>query len=452
MRPVSLRWKIQRWHTLLLAVVTTTLLLNFYIYERRARVRRLDAALTRGVVEILPRFAEPALLPGATAVADPRPEERRERDGYYIVVWAPSGEVTYRSPQAPDAVPWPDRRGPVWLARWNGGNREVIEVHPSGHALLVGMSAEQVRKEMRGFALTLVGIGAGVMLLGVAGGSWISRRAVRPIEEISAVATQIAAGEHAKRITPPANAATELRELAMVLNQTFDRLAAAHAEQVRFTADASHELATPVSIIVSQLQVALEQPRTPERYVQTLEACLRAGGRMRKLIRDLLDLAAYDAGQAMPRLVECDLAEVVRESLEFVAPLAEERGATIAERLESVRARVDPFGISQAVINLLTNALRHNAPGVRAEVSLRAEGERAVIVVRDFGAGISGEALPHLFARFYRVDRARRRDAGGSGLGLAITRAIIEAHDGEIVAANVNPGAAFTITLPMRCG
>src|SRR5204863_3265733 len=132
--------------------------------------------------------------------------------------------------------------------------------------------------------------------LGLAGGWWIATRAIQPIADISATATKIAAGDLSQRISA-ADAENELGRLASVLNSTFARLEAAFAQQARFTADASHELRTPVSVILTQTQTALSRPRTEAEYREALEACQRAAQRMRKLTNSLLELARLDAGQ-----------------------------------------------------------------------------------------------------------------------------------------------------------
>ena len=163
-----------------------------------------------------------------------------------------------------------------------------------------------------------------------------------------------------------------------------------------------------------------------------------------------LDLAAYDSGRTAPRRVECDLAELARESLALVATLAESHQAVLVENLESIPARVDPLGLGQVLVNLLANAVLHNAPGVRVTLSLRRDGADAVFTAEDNGRGIPPESLSRIFDRFYRADPARSRDSGGSGLGLAIALQIVRLHDGELTAANrPSGGACFTLRLPL---
>ena len=149
-----------------------------------------------------------------------------------------------------------------------------------------------------------------MLLLGLAGGWWVATRAIRPIEAISATAVKIAGGDLSQRINA-ADTESELGRLAGVLNSTFARLEAAFAQQARFTSDASHELRTPVSVILSQTQTALSRERTSSEYREALEACQRAARRMRKLTESLLELARLDAGQEPMKRERFDLSRIV---------------------------------------------------------------------------------------------------------------------------------------------
>ena len=456
----SLRWQIQLWHAGLLVVLVSAVLVAFYGYETRARIARIDAELTGPLISLLPRYvrlpgrpprdAGPDARPPGAPSLDPGVEKNLEASGHYIHVTRSDGTTGYVSPGAPEVPPVDTAARGSMFGRWNGAHRELVSLSPRGDVIILALRDTRIAADLRAFILRLVLLGAVVIAAGLLGGYVIAHRAIRTIRTIGASARRIAEGHWDERI-PPGQAPVEFEQLRTVLNTTFERLAAAYDQQRRFTADASHELGTPVAIITAKTQHALARPRSPEDYVEALSACRRAGERMRALTRDLLDLAAYDSGSAAPRRVECDLAEVAREALALVAPLAEERQATLVERLDSVAARVDPLGLSQVLVNFLNNALRHNAPGVRVELAVRREGDTAVLSVSDQGRGIPPEALPHVFERFYRADQARARDTGGNGLGLAITKKIVELHQGEVTAANQpGGGAVFTVRLPLH--
>ena len=455
MLPRSLRWQIQLWHAALLVALVSVVLVFFYGYERQARVTRLDAELTGPLIALLPRHLR---LPGRNPPGaydeetDNALEVSLESTGHYILIFGPDGRTVYASPNAPDSVPGvdPAQKGGAMQGRWNGGHRELINKSPRGDIVILARNSTALAADLRAFTLKLAGLGVGVVALGLVGGHFIARRATGQLRAIGEAARRVAAGGWHERI-PGGSAPAEIEELRGVLNDSFDRIADAYERQRRFTADASHELGTPVAIILGKTQHTLSRPRSPEDYVAALAACQRAGERMKALNRQLLDLASCDASTTPARRVECDLAELAREAAAQVATHAAERQARIEERLESIPARVDPLGLGQVLINLLNNALAHNKPGVRVTLSLRRENDHAVFSVGDDGAGIPEAALPHLFERFYRADSARTHDKRGAGLGLSIVQEIVRLHEGAISAANQpGGGALFTVRLPLK--
>jgi len=317
---------------------------------------------------------------------------------------------------------------------------------PPGEIVLVGRSIAPELKDLRLIALTLAAVGGGVLLLGLAGGWWIANRAMQPIQDISATAVKISAGDLSQRIST-GETESELGQLASVLNSTFARLEAAFAQQQQFTSDAAHELRTPVSVMLTQTQGTLNRERSAPEYRETLEACQRAAQRMRRLIESLLALARLDAGQETMKHLNFDLAKTVTDCVESVQPLADERAVKIQSELATVECVGDPERLAQVVTNLLSNAILHNQPGGEVQVKLTAQAGLALFTVSDNGPGISAEDLPHVFERFYRADKSR--STGGNGLGLSISKAIVEAHGGTIeVASETGAGTTFFVRLP----
>jgi heavy metal sensor kinase len=302
---------------------------------------------------------------------------------------------------------------------------------------------------MHRLAVWLFAAGAGVLALGLAGGWGLASRAIRPIEDISATAMKIAGGDLSQRINAADND-SELGRLAAVLNSTFARLESAFAHQSRFTADASHELRTPVSVILSQTQTALSRDRSSAEYREALEACQRAAQRMRSLTQALLELARLDAGQEPMKREPFDLARVARESMELVRPLAAERSIDLRADLPATECLGDAERIGQVATNLLTNAIQFNHDCGQVRIGVHSSNGSVRLMVTDTGAGIPAEDLPHIFERFYQVDRSRARK-GGSGLGLAICKAIVDAQGGAIeVTSQPGAGSTFTLSLPGR--
>ena len=355
--------------------------------------------------------------------------------------------------EAPAGAP-PDSRakGPGSLPmRTIGDFRETLQSLPSGEQILVGCTVLPELKELHRAKLTLTGVGLLILLVGLAGGWWFVSRALRPIQDISATAVKISSGDLSQRINV-AEAESELGQLAAVLNSTFARLETAFAQQKQFASDAAHELRTPVSVILTQTQMALGRDRDAAGYKQTVEACQRAAQRMRKLIESLLELARFDAGQEVLKRLPFDLANTVKDSIDLVQTLAEERHVKIISELSPLPITGDSERIAQVVTNLLTNAIQYNKPDGEVRVQLESQGNLAVLTIADTGKGIAPEDLPRVFERFYRADKSRT-GAGNSGLGLSICKAIVEAHGGAIEATSVSStGTTFAVRLPINVG
>ncbi len=496
----SIRWRIQAWHGFLLTCLVAGLVVGFYGYEYRQRFERIDAQLHELAVPLLPKLIPPGVRgpgrrpaelprqglppddfgppgmprrppPGGEGLVDPRnpepleapPSERRgegqfedqqhalgllKGGEFYYIAWSPERTVTSKSAAAPANIPRPGMSVPTGL-RTRGEFRELVEQVPNGYCIVIGTSTARTQLELGRLALWLGLVGVGVVVLGLAGGWRLASRAIRPIREISAAADRIAGGNLSNRINV-SETESELGQLAVVLNRTFERLEKAFEQQVRFTADASHELRTPISVILTQVQLAASRERSADYYRNTLAACERAAERMGSLVNSLLELARMDSGEFELAREECDLARVAREALELVTPLAQQRRATLKESIEPMVICGDAQRLGQVCINLLTNAIQHNPEGTEISLELKRNGAEAILRVADNGVGIPAEAMPHLFERFFRVDQSRSGSKGNSGLGLAISKAIVEAHGGSIRAERrAEGGTEFIIELPL---
>jgi heavy metal sensor kinase len=317
---------------------------------------------------------------------------------------------------------------------------DVLLAGPENTTLLVRGSIQGVTNELRRLIWRLAGAGAGIVAIGLLGGWAISKLAIRPIGRMSELAGSISATHLGGRINPRM-VPSELTQLAMVLNGTFQRLEQAFAQQARFTADASHELRTPLTVVLTNSELALSRERSPEEYRSTLEKCFSAAVRMKSLVESLLLLSHADVGELSLRPVQMDLSDVARENVNLLT--------TLAGQLQSATLIGDPFRIGQVLANLLSNAIRYNRDGGSITVTTEVLLGDAVLSVADTGAGISVEDQQQVFNRFFRADKARSRVAGGSGLGLAICKSIVEAHGGSIeVTSELGVGTTFLVRLP----
>jgi len=319
----------------------------------------------------------------------------------------------------------------------------------AGECIIVGRDIRDEVAAIHRFGWTLGTAGGLVFLLALGGGWVVSTRALRPLAEIGAAATKIAGGDLGQRIATD-DTRSELGVLIRVLNDTFARLEASFARQVQFTADASHELRTPISVVLTHTQSALARERPADEYRDSLAACQRAAQRMRRLTESLLVLARLDSGEATAKFASCDLERIASDAIDLMRPLAAQQNVSLDAELTPTPCTGNGEQLGQVVTNLVSNAISYNRPGGSVRVRVSTESKVAVLSVTDSGQGIAPEDLPHIFERFYRADRARVSMAGCSGLGLAITRAIVAAHGGTIeVASEPGQGSTFTVRLPL---
>ena len=443
----SLRWRIQIWHGLLLVAVLTGFGWTAYRLARDSRLHRTDEDLQHRLSGTADSFRPPRREGPGRGPAPPPSEPLRA--GEYEMAWGPGGAVLLRSDSGPADVPKPTRpefaqRPP---ARTRGEYREWFLTTPPGDVILVGRSMAADFADLRRLAWLLSGTAGVVLVLGLGGGWWLASGAIQPLGAITDTAGRIAAGNLWDRIDV-ADTDTELGHLASILNATFSRLEEVFAQQAQFTADAAHELRTPVSIVISQAQLGLRGERTAPEYREMLDACLRAARRMQKLIDSLLELARFDAGGVTLQRRSCDLADLARESAELFRAGAQERGVALALELAPAPCEADTDRLAQVVTNLLANALEHTPAGGCIALRTGAERDAAVLSVADTGPGIAPADVPRIFDRFYRADLSRTRRTGGAGLGLAICKTIAEAHGGALeVTSELGKGSAFTLRL-----
>ncbi len=289
---------------------------------------------------------------------------------------------------------------------------------------------------------TLLAAGAGVLVA-----LWLARRIEKPVSELTQAARAITGGQPAPQV--PVRGSDEIAELGRAFNRMAAQLAEDEARRRRLFAGIAHELRTPLAVVQGTLEGILDHviEPAPERIAGLHSQILL----LRRLITDLRDLSLAQAGHLQLHLTATDVAAVVRETAEALAPLFEERGVALTvtgpDRLPPVQA--DPDRLRQVAQNLLENAVRHTPAGGAVRVTLRAEAGGVRMEVADTGTGIAADDLPHIFEHFYRADRSRARSSGGTGLGLAIVKSLVEAHRGRVAVESApGAGSVFTVTLP----
>jgi len=317
------------------------------------------------------------------------------------------------------------------------------------HIVQVGMSLQRAGRALSRYLETLVLlIPLGVALAAV-GGAVVARTALRPVDEMARAARRITAEDLDRRIGLRGTG-DELDRLADTLNGMLGRLAAAFAEMRRFSADAAHELRTPLAALRGGIEVSLRAPRTAEEYRQALASSLEEVERLVRLAEDLLLLSRSTAGLGSERAL-VDLEPVLLDVVDVATRLAHGRGVTVrVGDVAPATVRGDAIALRRAVLNLVENALKYTPAGGKVEVGLGVADRRAAISVQDTGIGIAPADAQRIFEPFVRLDAARARETGGTGLGLAIVRAIVEAHGGAVsVESQPGAGSRFTIDLPL---
>jgi len=455
----SIRVRLTLWYVLLLALVLSVfggavyLALGFTRTGDVDNILRSSAALLANAVEVDTQ-GPPSLW------SDPHQGEHVWR------VLAPSGQVVVLS-NSPETDALPNDPATLEAALDRG---EVIQTTRVQDELLrlytapvirgeelvgfvqVGLSVDDIQETLTTFRWILVLAVPATLALASVGGLFLAGRALRPVDEITRAAQTISAYDLSQRLDLDLPD-DELGRLARTFDAMIARLDEAFRRQRRFTADASHELRTPLTIIKGDLSLALARPRDADYYHQVLAEIDEEVDHMRRLVERLLTLARADAEGVTLHRQAVDLNVLLADLIEQTRPLAAAKGlALTAQIAPELAVSVDPDAVTQVVLNLLENAIKYTPSG-RVRLSARRAGpgsEEIQIAVSDSGPGIPSEHLPHIFDRFYRVDRARSRELGGAGLGLAIAKQLVEAHGGRIeVESEIGQGTQFTFTLPV---
>jgi len=323
----------------------------------------------------------------------------------------------------------------------------VIERGRIIHLVQVAMPLESAETARSRFLFILLGL-APVALGGASAGGWfLARRALTPVDAMVEAARRIEAEDLSRRIEPAASN-DELSRLAAVLNDMLARLERSFAAVRHFSADAAHELRTPLTILKGEIEVALRSPPTADEYRRVLTSCLEEVDRLSTLVEDLLFLARSDSGNLRLPQTPVNLAAVLEDVTPALSALADMAITCTVVPSPALWVHGNAPMLFRLIFNLGENAIKYTPAGGAVTLTLSQRGQEAALEVKDTGPGIAPEEQARVFDRFYRGDPARGR--GGTGLGLALARSIVLVHNGQIsVESAVGQGSCFRVVLPL---
>jgi heavy metal sensor kinase len=383
-----------------------------------------------------------------------------EHSGDFLELYLETGDLIYRSSflkaHQSMLIPPGQISGPLFRSRHVEGRhfRFVFEkLSANGHVYTVemGVPADDAVQTLRLFRAYLLMFAPLLLLIAAIGGYWMSRRALSPVDALVRTAREVS-GVNLKSRLQKLETGDELQRLSDTLNEMLDRIESAFLRVTQFTADASHELRTPVSLIRTEAELALRRSRTDAEYKDSLRQILQEAERTTLLIEQLLELARADSGRESVTMQLVDLPEVLRDVVTSWRQVAVARNLEFSTDLceRGVSVMGDPTLLRRLADILLDNAFKYTPSPGSVRLALEVRGEAAIITVQDSGMGIAPEEQERIFERFYRVDKARSRQQGGVGLGLAIADWIVSQHRGAIsVESRPGEGATFQVKLPL---
>lgn len=367
-----------------------------------------------------------------------------------------------------DASGTPIYRTPDGLTKDSHAGGQPYKLHWENHAYLaivqtvllkdgkistvLAFSSEPVQRAVYLLGVLLTAAVPLFALCAAAGGFWLSRRALRPVDAITERARTIGLSNLSERLPVP-NRNDELQRLTETWNAMLERLQSAISKISQFTADASHELRTPVAIIRLAAENALRKPRSETEYREALQRIQKESENMTRLIEDLLFLARADFDRDAGETGMVDLGALIESVQLDLAPLAEAKAVTVTRKIGADPTEIagSLSALRRMLVILLDNAIKYTPEGGTVSVRLERQPGYATLSVEDTGIGIPEDARNRVFQRFFRVDSSRSKESGGYGLGLAIAQTIVERHGACIeLQSGSHGGSIFSVSLPLR--
>jgi heavy metal sensor kinase len=389
-----------------------------------------------------------------------------EHSGDYLQIFVSPQEWIYRAPfmQKMSLLPYVQNpatenlsRQPIYEDRLLGGKpfrfaTQQIGVHGRLFTVQTGIPIDDTARTLALFRRYLVMFAPIVLLVASAVGYWVSGRALSPVDALTRTARTISGSNLSQRLEP-LHTGDELQRLSDTLNEMLSRIETAFLRVTQFTADASHELRTPISLIRTEAEIALRRSRKEEEYREALFHVLKEAEGTSRLVEKLLLVARADSGQNAMEMRPIELRDIARKVAGNWKAVVESKALELTEMVtgRDLVVEGDQAALQQLLNILLDNAVKYTPGPGRINLSVEERGGNAVLKIADSGIGIALEDQGRIFERFYRADKARSRDLGGTGLGLAIARGIVVQHHGSIQVESVpGKGSTFVVEFPLE--
>jgi heavy metal sensor kinase len=453
----SLRFRLAVWYFATVAAISALAATGYWFAIRSELDQALDQGLRYRLIG-LRRFLEDVRPRDDREIAV-RLEEVSRLGELYQVFDARGALVAQSDGLARHGVPPRPPQGLGLEIRYDAGGTAAFplriawqKVTIGSHALVLGAADPQRKFEgVVGAFTNVLALSTPVILaLATVCGAWLGRRALAPVARIAADARSITEGNLSARLAVP-DSRDELQGLSETLNEMLERIERSFTRTRQFTADASHELRAPMTLIHTAAEYSLRRERSREELVDSLQKILRESQRTTAMIDDLLLLARGDAGREAASLAPIDAAPLLCSAAEQATAMAAAKDIRVSLQLEAdaLPARADEAELRRLLLILVDNALKYTPAGGRVTIGGRADAAGVTLSVADTGPGIASSDLPHVFERFWRADKVRSREAGGTGLGLAIAKQIADRHGAPLaVESEVGRGSVFSVRLP----
>ena len=453
-KKISLALRLTLWYAVSFLVITVALSIISYVYLSsavrdnnkiiQAKIRDIKAIAVQRGVQSIARF-------------DTDKYPNYSRKGVVTRVVDSHGSVNYESnPKIWKefySVADNDAAVGVWQYVPSSEDRDVLAVMtvrlPGGGLLQVGKEIEDRKEILEHYRDTIIGVTVGMIVIGLAGGSFLAFRALRPVRHLSQVIQSIVVTGNVNARVPESGRGDELDDLTKMFNQMLGRIEALISAMKQALDNVAHDLRTPLTRLRGAAEIVLEGRADPDQYREALANSIEEADRILSLLNSLMDVSEAETGTMRLKPEKLNLAKMLAEVAELYQYVAEEKNISISVNGSSdMIITADRNRMRQVFANLMDNAIKYNSDGGQVIVTARQEPACTIVTFKDTGMSIAPEDLGRIWDRLYRGDKCRSQP--GLGLGLSLVKAVVHAHHGTVdVVSEAGKGSIFTLSIPL---